>query len=215
MLSTLIQQLQRYPLATEAPRPALRNAAVLVGLHGSERNPQLILTERATHLNSHAGEVAFPGGMYESQDRHLLNTALRETDEEVGLSREKITPLATLPSATPKRSDVWVTPFVARVEEPFDLTPDPSELSAVFSVPLAHFMNSDRYDYFDIDVRGEAVAFPFIEFKDYRIWGFTLRVIVEMLNDCLAADLRLRYPAGFARDRSVQILKNTADSAGR
>ncbi len=214
MLTTLIQQLQRYPLAAHAPRPALRNAAVLVGLHGSEQHPQLILTERAAHLNSHAGEVAFPGGMYESQDRHLLDTALRETDEEIGLARGLITPLATLPAATPKRSDVWVTPFVARVEEPFDLTLDPSELSAVFSVPLTHFMGSDRYDYFDIDVRGEPVAFPFIDFKGYRIWGFTLGVIVEMLNDCLAADIRLRYPAGFARDRSVAIEKKTAANTG-
>ena len=210
MLTTLLQQLERFPLAQPTPQPALRNAAVLVAVHGDESAPQLILTERAAHLNSHPGEIAFPGGMFERRDQHLLETALRETEEEIGLRRDQITPLAMLPAATPKRSDVLVTPFVAQIDEPLRLTLDASELSAAFSVPLEHFMAVRRYGYFDIDVRGSAVTFPYIEYAGHRIWGFTLRVIVEMLNDCLAADIHLRYPAQYLRDRSAQIAAEQA-----
>jgi len=211
MLSNLLEQLQRYPLTTPQPLPALRNAAVLVGLHGSDAAPELILTERAAHLNSHPGEVAFPGGMFESGDSDLLATALRETWEEIGLGGEQITPLATLAAATPKRSDVLVTPFVAQFSGPLAFTLEQSEIGAVFSVPLSHFMAIERYDYFEIDVHGRGVEFPFIDYRGYRIWGFTLRVIVELLNDCLAADIQLRYPAQYLRDRSAQI---RADLAG-
>jgi 8-oxo-dGTP pyrophosphatase MutT (NUDIX family) len=207
MFSILLQQLQRHPLATPAPRLAMRNAAVLVALHGSESDPQVILTERAAHLNSHPGEVAFPGGMFEGQDEHLLETALRETVEEIGLCREQIKPLATLPAATPKRSEVLVTPFVARIEEPLQFTLEKSELSAVFSVPLSHFISPQRYRYFDVDVRGSALTFPCIDFAGYRIWGFTLRVIVEMLNDCLAANIVLRYPAQYLQQRPVSLIE--------
>ncbi len=211
MFADLLEQLQRFPLTTPQPQPALRNAAVLVGLHGSAAQPQVILTERAAHLKSHPGEVAFPGGMFERGDSDLLATALRETWEEIGLVAEQIEPLATLPVATPKRSDVLVTPFVGRVAEPLQFTLEASEIGAVFSVPLAEFMAVERYRYFSIDVRGRPIEFPYLEYRGYRIWGFTLQVIIELLNDCLGAGIALRYPAEYQRDRSAQI---RADLAG-
>jgi hypothetical protein len=107
--------------------------------------------------------------------------------------------------ATPKRSDVLVTPFVGRVAEPLQFTLETSEIGAVFSVPLAEFMAVERYRYFAVDVHGTPVEFPYLEYRGYRIWGFTLRVIVELLNDCLDAGIALRYPAEYQRDRSAQI----------
>jgi 8-oxo-dGTP pyrophosphatase MutT (NUDIX family) len=87
MLETIKKRLKNFPLERLQPSPQERGstAAVLVALHGDSSDPQVILTQRAFHLNNHAGEVAFPGGMWDETDTDLLQTALREAHEEIGL----------------------------------------------------------------------------------------------------------------------------------
>jgi hypothetical protein len=84
MLETITKQLNKFPLTKAQPNPdkGSASAAVLVALHGDAADPQIVLTQRANHLNNHAGEVAFPGGMWDPTDNHLLDTALREAMEE-------------------------------------------------------------------------------------------------------------------------------------
>ena len=110
-------------------------------------DPQLILTQRAAHLNNHAGEVAFPGGMWEGNDKDLLHTALRETEEEIGLSSSLVTPIAMLPTGSPKTSDIKVYPFVGVAESPLKLTPQASEIAAIFDLPIACLTDVERYQY--------------------------------------------------------------------
>ena len=85
MLETIKNQLKKFPLNPAQPsrQDSGSLAAVMVLLHGDQDNPQVVLTQRAMHLNNHAGEVAFPGGMWDRTDRDLLHTALRETEEEI------------------------------------------------------------------------------------------------------------------------------------
>ncbi|MDG1494391.1 MAG: CoA pyrophosphatase [Porticoccaceae bacterium] len=197
MLETIKNRLKNFPLQRHQPSPQERGstAAVLVALHGDNEDPQVILTQRAFHLNNHAGEVAFPGGMWDETDTDLLHTALREAHEEIGLLPSLVESIATLPVATPKRRSLNVTPFVGLVDSSLDLVADPGEIGALFDVPLRHFMNIDDYDYFEMKTEQGALSFPFLSYNGYKIWGFTLKVLTDMLNATLDANIHLNYPS--------------------
>ena len=196
MLEKIITQLQRFPLNPEGPAGSehYRSAAVLVALTADPQAPEVILTRRADHLNSHVGEVAFPGGMWDPQDSDLLHTALRESWEEIALPADLLEPLAMLPVSSPKRQEVLVTPFVALLREPPEFIPEPGEIESVFSAPLSLFCQAQNYAYFDIEFCGERFPFPCVDYHGYRIWGFTLRVLTELVNETLAAGIELKYP---------------------
>ncbi|MGB1383589.1 MAG: NUDIX hydrolase [Porticoccaceae bacterium] len=168
-------------------------AAVLLLLHGNPNDPLIILTRRATHLKSHAGEVAFPGGMKESYDSDLLATALRETEEEIGLPSRAVNILGRLPADSPRTNNVRVAPFMGWVDSPYSLNPNPSEIEAVFHLPLRFLLDIKHYQYFYL---GEGkIQLPYVMYEDYKIWGFTLKVMVDMLNTLLQANIKLRYPS--------------------
>jgi len=195
MLDTIKEQLQKFPISPVIPNPDLETAAaVMLILHGDSSNPLLVLTERAAHMNSHPGEVAFPGGMWDADDGDLLITALRETEEEIGLSADRIRPIAMLPSASPKTRNLMVRPFVGIAEGALDFTPQPSEIASIFNLPIARLVDQQQYQYFELGKGRDAVSLPFIAYQDYRIWGFTLKVLVDMLNATLGVKIRLRYP---------------------
>lgn len=195
MLEKIIHRLASFPLAPKQPAKhhCGRAAAVLVPIMG-QKNPAVVLTRRAAHLNNHAGEVAFPGGMWDPTDEDLLHTALRESEEEIALSPADVTPLAMLPVSSPKRRDVQVTPFVGLVAGEPGFEPELGEIESVFVVPLCYLLDSQNYDYFDLPFMGEKFAFPCVDYQGYRIWGFTLRVLTDLLNHTLDAGIELRYP---------------------
>ncbi|MCS5588045.1 MAG: CoA pyrophosphatase [Porticoccaceae bacterium] len=196
MLETIKQQLKSFPVAPVLPESGNSGstAAVLLILHGEPDNPLLVLTERAQHLNSYAGEVAFPGGMWDSDDRDLLCTALRETEEEIGLPPNLVTPIAMLPSTFTRDRNLVVRPFVGLVESPLKLKPEPAEIASVFDLPIAALTELNRYQYFEMGAGAGVVKFPYFEYQSYRVWGFTLKVMVDMLNITLGTQIKLRYP---------------------
>ena len=206
MLETITKQLNKFPLTKQQPssNQAAASAAVLVVLHGDAADPQIVLTQRANHLNNHAGEVAFPGGMWDPIDNHLLDTALREAKEEVGLDPQLVRAIATLPMASPKRRNLMVTPFVGLVEGPLQLVADPNEIGAIFDLPVSQLLNIDHYQYFEISNKGEALKFPYLAYNGYKVWGFTLKVLVDMVNHSLEAGIELTYPSEKEKDELRQ-----------
>ena len=194
MLATISQRLKHYmPSAVDSEEEnASTKAAVMLLLHGDPLNPHIILTQRAKHLNHHAGEVAFPGGMREPCDQNLLATALRETEEEIGLTSVKIELLGMLPSDSPRLSMLRVAPFMGWVESPYHLQSDPSEIATVFNFPLNFLLDIGSYKYFELSER--KIQLPYVMYGEYKIWGFTLKVMVDMLNFVLDAQINLRYP---------------------
>jgi len=197
MLETITKQLNKFPLTKRQPsfNKGSTSAAVLVVLHGDADDPQIVLTQRANHLNNHPGEVAFPGGMWDPIDNHLLDTALREAMEEVGLNPQLVRTIATLPVASPKRRNLMVTPFVGLVDGPLQLVADPNEIGAIFHLPVSQLLNMDHYQYFEIRNNGEALKFPYLAYKGYKVWGFTLKVLVDLVNHTLEAGIDLMYPS--------------------
>lgn len=155
-------------------------AAVMI-LITDEKSPQIVFTLRARHLTYHAGEVCFPGGIWEPDDATLLTSALRETHEEIGLSPEYINVLGALPKRA-TRGGTSVTPFVACIaaNSRFDL--NRAELDSLFTVPLEQFLRGlqVRTDLFEHNNKHYPV--PAYVFEGYEIWGFTAGVTAELLK---------------------------------
>ena len=174
----IVNRLSRYPVIESIPKSARtsKSAAVLIILKDLEKEPSLILTKRAANLRHHAGQVAFPGGMWESDDKSLTETALREASEEIGLSRESVEIIAMLPPASPWRRDIDVTPFVSTAVCDLDLTANPDEIESIFDVPLKAFLDMDSY---------ADIKLPVLVYNKNKIWGFTLKVITDLIEQVM------------------------------
>ena len=174
--------------------PFPQQAAVLVALTDHPQDPQVVLTKRAQHLSTHSGEVSFPGGKWDPEDEHLLHTALRESEEEIGLPPAVVDVLAPLKARSTGRG-IKVTPFVGIVPADIPLTPNPAELDAVFHVPVSFFL-ADRRIRTDYYRRADREFWaPAYHFDGFEIWGFTAGVLVALLNQAYEADIRVDNPA--------------------
>jgi len=155
-------------------------AAVLVPLVQREAGLTLLLTRRTDHLRDHAGQISFPGGRVEPQDDGPVATALRETEEEIGLSRAHIQVIGQLPVYATVTA-FQVTPVVALVEPGFTLTLQSGEVAEAFEVPLAFLMNPAHHRHHRIDVGGLTRSFLSMPWqgggRDYFIWGATAAML--------------------------------------
>jgi 8-oxo-dGTP pyrophosphatase MutT (NUDIX family) len=159
-------------IATVAPGMRVTEAAVMVPLVPRPEGVQVLLTQRTAHLSDHAGQISFPGGRVEPQDSTREDTALRETEEEIGLSRAHVTVLGRLPNYEIP-SGFRITPVVAWVEPPFELRLDAFEVAAAFEAPLAHFLELERYQRREYRFRGRHRHYMAIPFQGRYIWGAT------------------------------------------
>jgi len=162
-------------------------AAVLVGLVPRDDGLQVLLTRRTDSLRHHAGQVSFPGGRVEEVDQSPIHTALRETEEEIGMSPELVEVLGYLPEYRTS-TGFRVTPVVGLVRPPFTLRPDPFEVAEVFEVPLAFLLDPANRQRHSREWRGRLRHYFAMPYGDYFIWGATAGMIVSLAD-------RLGYPA--------------------
>lgn len=155
-------------------------AAVLIPLT-NEPLPELVLTKRADHLTSHAGEVAFPGGKKDPEDSDLVATALRETHEEINLPPEGVEILGPMPPAHSKFG-LLVTPIVGVIDTTLPLTPNEDELDHIFSVPLQYFIDNYPTDIHRAEYQGKIFEVPCYNYQGNIIWGLTAYFIAEFMN---------------------------------
>jgi 8-oxo-dGTP pyrophosphatase MutT (NUDIX family) len=154
-------------------------AAVLVPLVGRSGRVQVLFTQRTAHLDDHAGQISFPGGRVEQGDVSREATALRETEEEIGLTAGSVTVLGRLPEYEIP-SGFRITPVVGWIEPPFALTPDPFEVAAVFEAPLEHFLDAGRYQRRQFRFRGRHRHYLAIPFEGRYIWGATAGILYNL-----------------------------------
>lgn len=171
--------------------PAME-AAVLVGLIPRDAGLRVLLTRRTDSLRHHAGQVSFPGGRIEADDRDVVAAALREAHEEIGLTHGLATPLGFLdPLIT--ITGFRVLPVVARIDPHFIATPDPGEVAEVFEVDLAFLMHPENLERVAIEYRGRARHV--LQFRQppqapqQRIWGVTASILFNLRERLARAEV--------------------------
>jgi 8-oxo-dGTP pyrophosphatase MutT (NUDIX family) len=172
----------RLPGREGEPRPA----AVLVPVVNRDEGLQILLTQRSPDLSDHAGQICFPGGRYDECDGTLAACALRESREEIGLDPRRVEVLGELPTYETV-TGFRVTPVVAWVEPPFELTPDPVEVADVFEVPLAFVLDPANHQRHFRIVGPQRRDYYAIPYGDRFIWGATAAMIL-ILHHALTAE---------------------------
>ena len=164
-----------------APERRLKPAGVLVPIINRPAGPTILLTQRTAHLKKHAGQISFPGGGWEEQDPHLEATALRETEEEIGLHNRHIEVLGQL-SLYETSAAYGVTPVVGWVEPPFDLTIDPFEVAEAFEVPLGWIMQRENHQVESRVRDGRRRHYYVLPYEGRFIWGATAGMLVNLVD---------------------------------
>jgi len=166
------------------PSAALRPAAVLVPLIDRAEGMTVLLTQRTAHLSAHAGQISFPGGRIEADDHDAVAAALRETEEEVGLSRERVVVIGRLDTYV-TGTGFEITPMVGLIEPPYPLTIDPFEVAEAFEVPLSYVRDPRNHNRTERESAGRTRVFFVLPYEGRNIWGATAGMLVnlaEVLN---------------------------------
>ncbi len=161
----------------------LTPASVLVPIIVHPDHMSLLLTQRTAHLHDHAGQISFPGGRVDPEDQDAIATALRETEEEIGLSRERIEVIGSLPLYL-TGTGFQVTPVVALIHPPFDLQPDSFEVAEIFEVPLSYLMHGANHERRSAEFpnRPGRRSFYAMPYEEYFIWGATAGMLRNLYH---------------------------------
>jgi 8-oxo-dGTP pyrophosphatase MutT (NUDIX family) len=169
-------------LAIISREQPVRPAAVLIPIVDHPQ-PTVLLTQRSAHLNEHAGQISFPGGKIDATDASPLDAAMREADEEVGLTREFVEPIGYL-DLYGTSFGFRILPTLARVKPGFTLRINEAEVDDAFEVPLAFLMDPKNHQLHSKDFRGITRSYYAMPFAERYIWGATagiLRVLYERI----------------------------------
>jgi 8-oxo-dGTP pyrophosphatase MutT (NUDIX family) len=139
----------------------------------------VLLTQRTAHLSAHAGQISFPGGRIELEDLDAITAALRETEEEVGLPRERVSVIGRLDTYV-TGTGFEITPIVGIVAPPFALAIDPFEVAEAFEVPLAFILDRRNHQRIERPVGAQSRSFFVLPFEGRNIWGATAGILVNL-----------------------------------
>jgi 8-oxo-dGTP pyrophosphatase MutT (NUDIX family) len=161
------------------PSAALRPAAVLVPLIDHPHGMAVLLTQRTAHLSAHAGQIAFPGGSIEAGDADEIVAALRETEEEVGLARERVSVVGRLDTYV-TGTGFEIAPIVGIIVPPVAISIDPSEVAEAFEVPLSFILDRRNHQRIERESAGRRRAFFVLPYQGRNIWGATAGILVNL-----------------------------------
>ena len=184
-IRTALATHRRVPLPA-GPVPA----AVLLPLFERGGDYHLLFTKRTEHLNHHRGEISFPGGVRQPEDEDLLRTALRETEEEVGITPRAVTVLGVLDDFY-SIHDYVVTPYVGIFPGDVPLWINPAEIERLIEVPLAHLLRPEIFRSEDWSWRGRSQPVYFYTYGSDEIWGLTAAILKQFLDIVFAGERSL------------------------
>lgn len=186
-LPGLSQQLQMSPPYRDVPDEAWvraqnpKEAAVLLLLFERAGHWQLLFTKRLAYAGVHSAQISFPGGKVELTDASKQHTALRETEEEVGVPSQKIELLGPLTPLYIPPSNFLVDPFVGRLREPVAWQPQPSEVAEILEIPLQYLLETKARSQREITVGASQRIVPGFVWEGHFIWGATAMILEEFL----------------------------------
>lgn len=165
-----------------AHKGPLTEAAVLVPVYRGDDGVARIVLVRRSEGVIHGGQLAFPGGKYDNGDRALLNTALREAEEEIGISVEAVKVLEQLPAVETRTTGFRITPFLALIRPPDEWKRAEDEIAEVLEIPLGEFAKRDAHGKVEEGFPGsDPEQVPFYRIGQYRLWGATYRILHPLL----------------------------------
>jgi len=159
----------------------LRKASVLIPItrHRPGKASEIVLTVRSANLNSHPGQISLPGGSEEPIDSDVVATALRESEEEIGLPQDNVEVIGRLGDmALP--SGFQITPIVGLIEPGLEFEPCPIEVAEIFHAPLSLLMNPDSYNSTSMTYDNRARNVLELQFERFRIWGATAAILYHL-----------------------------------
>lgn len=169
--------------ARPMPLDGRRDAAVLLLLHAIDDVEHVLLQVRTSTVEHHRGEISFPGGRRDRVDATLLDTALRETHEEIGVPPGMVEVFGALDDTDTRASNYRVRPYVGAVTPGFDaFLHAEREVSALLRVPLTHLLDPVNHVWKPVEQDGVMVASPAYQFGEHVIWGATARVLAQFLD---------------------------------
>ncbi|MFC1847298.1 NUDIX hydrolase [Chloroflexota bacterium] len=157
-------------------------SAVLVPIYLKQGQYHILFTKRTDTVKDHKGQISFPGGAYEKQDRTLFDTALRESAEEIGLATEAVELLGALDDIGTMTSSYVISPFVASIPWPYRFKADPIEVEEIIEVPISALLDKDCLSQETTTAKGQAVASYSYDYRGTIIWGATAKILNQFLD---------------------------------
>jgi len=161
--------------------PPFSHAAVLVPLFQKEGDCHLLFTKRSEEVKYHKGEISFPGGVVDEEDRELIHTALREAHEEIGLKESDVQIIGVLDDIV-TITEFIVTPIVGLFPYPYPFKVSEVEIAELIEVPIASLLNEDSFSEREI-FRGDQKEIVYAyQYGKHIIWGATARILNQFLD---------------------------------
>jgi 8-oxo-dGTP pyrophosphatase MutT (NUDIX family) len=161
--------------------PPFSHAAVLVPLFQKDGNCHLLFTKRSEEVKYHKGEISFPGGVVDEEDRELINTALREAHEEIGLKESDVQIIGVLDDIV-TITEFIVTPIVGLFPYPYPFKISEVEISELIEVPLTFLLAEDNLSQREILRGGQKEVVYAYQYGKHTIWGATARILKQFLD---------------------------------
>ena len=188
-LRAVVDPIAAAPAATAAAphSEALTPAAVLVPVVLAEAGPELLFTVRNSRLRRHPGQISFPGGRVDPDDRDPGHTALREAEEELGIHPEDIALVGCLDTCI-TGTGYSVVPVVGLLRSGYPYRPSAEEVEEIFHAPVAHLLDAGNHQRGQREINGAQRSYYEIWYRDFRIWGATAQMIVGLHRRLAAAE---------------------------
>lgn len=179
----LLQRFHLTPLAESShgfhlTKP-VKQAAVLIPLFEKDQQIHVLLTKRAAHLNHHAGQISFPGGKIDKSDDDDVYAALRETEEEIGINKERIKVLGKL-NPYHVITGYQVSPVIGLLDNDSSMNINKDEVAEVFSAPMSFFLNLDNHKRVKVERGKKSHMITFMPYHHYNIWGATAAMLRDL-----------------------------------
>lgn len=154
-------------------------ASVLIPILTFKKDLEILLTKRSNNLKNHPGQIAFPGGKKDQSDRSPIETALRETQEEVGLNPKNVEIIASLPSHKTATGFV-IKPYLGLINQPFSETLRQGEVDEIFTVPYEYILNEKNFSIQTRKWNGSQRSYYVVPYGPYYVWGATARILLNL-----------------------------------
>ena len=154
-------------------------ASVLIPILTFKKDLEILLTKRSNSLKNHPGQIAFPGGKKDQIDSSPIETALRETQEEVGLNPKNVEIIASLPSHKTATGFV-IKPYLGLINQPFSETLRQGEVDEIFTVPYEYILNEENFSIQTRKWNGSQRSYYVVPYGPYYVWGATARILLNL-----------------------------------